>query len=528
MATYIQKEAGAGYAPAPRLENGAGDEPDAAQQYSKPLIRVDGGFLRGAIIPQRNEQIAVQVFKGIPYASPPVGPLRWRSPQPLKPWTGIREALAFGPDCPQQQPANGTRAPGMSEDCLYLNIWAPARQSKGRLPVMVWIHGGSFISGSGADLSCDGAALAREGVVLVTINYRLGLFGFLAHPGLSAESGGGVSGNYGLLDQISALRWIQANIAEFGGDPDRVTVFGVSAGSASIALLLTSPLASGLFQQAILQSPGSGRPLATLSDAESAGAILGANITALRNMPAESLLAQLPRVVPGMRSLTAARMLRPIIDNWVITRDERDAFESGRFHAVPTIVGGNADEGSVLTAHWPPMTQAEFEALLATNFPECHREALALYPVEQDADVRRRVAEVFSDSQFNYGVRMIARSLVKRQAPTWRYLFCRRQPEAADGPHHGDEVAYVFGNLDFGREDDGPGLREADRVLSSIMRRAWAAFATTGSPNAPGLPSWPEYDPERDETLVFDTPLGVGRRWREAQLDFLDAYHRSR
>jgi para-nitrobenzyl esterase len=216
------------------------------------------GPVRGITLPLRRGK-AVNVFKGIPYAAPPVGPLRWRPPQPVTPWPDVREALQFGSDLPQG-PDPRLRAPAQSEDCLYLNVWAPAGAAPGSLPVMVWIHGGGFVGGSGSDLRSDGALMAHRNVVVVSFNYRAGLFGFLAHPALSRESEHGVSGNYGLLDQIAALQWVRRNIAAFGGDPQRVTAFGVSAGSASISLLLASPMGKGLFQQAILQSPGAARP----------------------------------------------------------------------------------------------------------------------------------------------------------------------------------------------------------------------------------------------------------------------------
>ncbi|MGZ5912480.1 MAG: carboxylesterase/lipase family protein, partial [Reyranella sp.] len=231
------------------------------------IVRTEGGLLSGA-------GEGIRVYKGIPFAAPPVGQRRWRPPEPAEPWDGIREATRFGADCPQEL-RPGSRAGRTDEDCLTLNIWTPARAADEALPVMVWFYGGSFLFGSASDIRFDGEAFARKGVVLVTAAYRVGLFGFLAHPGLTRESPHGSSGNYGLLDQIAALGWVQRNIAAFGGDPRRVTAFGVSAGSASIAMLLTAPLAAGLFQRAILESPGAFRPLASLDDAERAGTALG-------------------------------------------------------------------------------------------------------------------------------------------------------------------------------------------------------------------------------------------------------------
>jgi len=241
----------------------------------------------------------VSIFKGIPFAAPPLGDLRWRPPLPVAPWPGIRGAIEFGPDPIQAPlPMSPPRTRPMSEDCLTLNIWTPALRDNEKLPVVVWIPGGSFVAGSGADPICDGENFARKGVVVVTINYRVGLFGFLAHAALTAESEHRTSGNYGLMDQIAALRWVRDNIAALGGDPNRVTAFGVSAGGASISLLMTSPLGKGVFQQAILESPGSLRPLASLQEAETAGRMLGSDLAAMRAMSVDEVLAKTNQFVP--------------------------------------------------------------------------------------------------------------------------------------------------------------------------------------------------------------------------------------
>ncbi|MBC7469994.1 MAG: carboxylesterase family protein, partial [Ramlibacter sp.] len=315
------------------------------------VVTTSEGAVQGATLPLRRGK-AVNVFKGIPYAAPPVGPLRWKPPQPAAPWKNVRPALDFGPDLPQT-PNPRLRAPAQSEDCLYLNVWTPDGAAPGSLPVMVWIHGGGFVGGSGSDLLSDGALMAHRNVVVVGFNYRAGLFGFLAHPGLSRESPNHVSGNYGLLDQIAALHWVQRNIVAFGGDPQRVTAFGVSAGSASISLLLASPMGKGLFQQAILQSAGAARPLATLAEAEQAGTALGDDIDALRALPAQALFENTSLLSPRVRGLTTPRLLRPIRDGWLLPEDERQVFKAHRLHAMPLLVGSNADEGSLLTRAWP-------------------------------------------------------------------------------------------------------------------------------------------------------------------------------
>lgn len=485
------------------------------------LVGVESGRLRGARL--RVHGVQLQVFKGIPYAAPPVGPLRWRPPAAVAAWDGIRPALAFGADCPQT-PNPGFRAPAQSEDCLFLNVWAPADAVPGTLPVMVWIPGGGFVGASGSDLRTDGARIAANGVVVVTLNYRCGLFGFLAHPGLSSESPEGVAGNYGLLDLVAALRWVACNIAGFGGDPRRVTAFGVSAGSASIGLLLTSPMASGLFQQAILQSPGAGRPLATLADAEQAGTALGLDIEALRLIPAQALFERTSLLSPKVRGLTTPRVLRPIQDGWLLPSQERQVMQARAQHAMPLIVGSNADEGSSLTKGWPLGTVAQYEALLQANFGDWSAEASRLYPCRSDATVQTRVAELFADTQFNDGTRLLAQAMAAREPRTWRYLFLRRRPHQQDGPHHGDEVGHVFGTF----ADPVPGERAefdaTDALVSAAMMKAWVAFAHGGDPNAPGLPRWTAYDPAQDNHLAFADRLESGSRWRARQLDFLDRY----
>jgi para-nitrobenzyl esterase len=478
-------------------------------------VAVGAGRVRG----QRTGTGAV--FLGIPYAAPPVGALRWRPPQPLQPAGGVRDALAFGPDFPQAANAN-LRAPRQDEDCLYLNVWTPTPQAGAALPVLVWVHGGGFTSGSGSDRRCDGAALAAEGAVVVTFNYRSGLFGFLAHPALSAESAHGVSGNYGLLDQMAALAWVRDNIARFGGDPARVTVFGVSAGSASISLLLASPQAKGLFQRAILHSPGAGRPLASLQQAQQAGLSLGADLAALRALPAPELLAKTALLNPKVRGLTTPRVLRPIRDGWLLPEDERPVFQAGRLHAMPMIVGSNADEGTLLTKAWPVDTLAAYQDQVETNFGTFAAEARALYPAASDAQARPAVASMFADTQFNYGTRLLAQSMAKVEPRTYKYLFLRRRPGQPDGPHHGEEVAHAFGNVERTGAFDA-----ADQELSQAMRKYWVAFAATGDPNGNGLPRWDTYRPRDDNHLVLAGRIEAGARWRKAQVDFLERFFSS-
>jgi para-nitrobenzyl esterase len=476
------------------------------------------GHLRGGRTPEG------VVFLGVPYGAPPVGPLRWQPPQAAPAWHGVRDALEFAADFPQV--ANSRfRAPRQDEDCLYLNVWTPAVDRGAKLPVLVWLHGGGFTGGSGSDLRCDGARLAAEGAVVVTLNYRSGLFGFFAHPGLSRESAHGVSGNYGLLDQVAALRWVRENIASFGGDPARVTAFGFSAGSASLSLLLASPLAGGLFDRAILHSPGAGRPLASLHDAEQAGLKLGTRIEALRELSPQEVLSRTALLNPAVRGLTTPRVLRPIRDGWLLPEDERPAFQGGRMHAMPLIVGSNTDEGTLLTKSWPLASLAAWQQQAEANFGPLAQEAMTLYPAHADADARPAVAAMFADTQFNYGTRLLAQCMARLEPRTFKYLFERRRPRQADGPHHGEEVAHAFGNHDRAAPGEQADFDAHDDALSGIMRRAWVAFAASGDPNTHGVPRWDAYRPEQDNHLRLGDEVKAGAGWRRAQLDFLERFY---
>jgi len=485
-----------------------------------PAVDTSAGKVQGTIRRGPADTSAVSAFLGIPYAAPPVGQLRWRPPRALAPWSGIRSASRFGPDC-WQEPRVESLARSLSEDCLYLNIWAPADAAPRSLPVMVWLHGGSFESGSGAEPSCDGAALARLGAVVVTLNYRLGIFGFLAHPSLTAESAEGTSGNYGLLDQLAALAWIRDNIAGFGGDPARVTVFGVSAGAAAISLFLTAPLADGLFQQAILQSPGTARALSSLGEAESAGLSLSADLDALRKRSARDVLAMTPLLVPEVRGLTTPRPLRPIRDGWLVREDERAALKGHGPRPMPIILGTNADEGTRLTQDWPVRSLEQYREFLRANFPGREEAFGALYPAETDDEVAARVAELFADTQFNYGIRLLARTMSARERRTWRYLFTRRHPGQKDGPHHTDEVPYVFGSLDVSAQRGGNAYDATDHAVSALMMKSWVAFAASG--DCAG--AWPPYTTESERYLEIGDPTVPSHGWRGRMLDEIEDYY---
>jgi carboxylesterase type B len=483
-------------------------------------VRTEAGLLRGEASAD-----GIRIFKGVPFAAPPIGEARWRPPALPLPWSGVRDATEFGPDCPQPAPpgaASGSRAPRQSEDCLHLNIWAPPAANGEHLPVMAWLFGGGYLMGSASDAMCDGETYARRGVVLVTVNYRVGVFGFLAHPALTAESPHRSSSNYALLDQLAALRWIRDNIGNFGGDPKRVTLFGVSAGSASISLLMVSPLAKGLFQQAILESPGAFRPLASLAEAEAYGVKLGDDLGQLRRMSAAEVLAKTPLFVPKMRALTAPRVLRPIRDGWIVPRDERDAFALGRFLPMPTIVGATRDEGSSFVAAWPIATVVQYRALVAEGFGEDAEEAWRLYPVAHESEVRRRLGELFADTQFNFGVQALARTMARSGNGTWRYLFLKRRAGQESGPHHGDDTPFLFGHLPLASRKGGS-FDAADEALAETMMAAWARFAKTGDPNGEGL-RWPSCDADGDRYLEFGDAVRPASGWRAEQMAFLDRF----
>jgi para-nitrobenzyl esterase len=421
----------------------------------------------------------IAVFRGIPFAEPPVGRLRWRPPQPVPAWTGVRDATAWGHICMQQEPkdvkAVGATTP--SEDCLTLNVWTPAPQAGGRLPVMVWIHGGGFMLGSGIGAQSDGGYLAKQGVVVVSINYRLGRFGFFAHPALAAESRGGEVANYGLMDQIAALRWVRDNIASFGGDPHDVTIFGGSAGGYSVLALMASPKARGLFRKAIAQSPPVRDQSETLTEAEAHGVQLakqwgaaGDTVEALRAVPADRVAAADPSS-PGL----SGEM--PIIDGQVLKAQVMATFEAGEEAPVPLVIGATDYELPPLIV--PPVLHARLARYEAA--------APLLRNIYKTADA---YDHYLSDAIFAEPVAHVAR-LHGGRAPTYRYRFSAfpisLTASGFTAAFHSMEGGYVFNTL---AAMPWP-VSEQDLELAKTVSAYWVAFAKSGSPNHAGATSWP-------------------------------------
>lgn len=447
------------------------------------LVRIDSGRLAGVV------EGNVVSFKGVPYAAPPVGDLRWRAPQRVGTWRGVRTADRFGAVCQQKvNPAdNGVGSQPASEDCLTLNVWTPAMRSVSKLPVMLWIHGGGYVAGSGTAALYDGTRLAAQGVVVVTINYRLGRFGFFAHPALTRENPAGPLGNYALMDQIAALEWVARNIAAFGGDPGNVTIFGESSGGAAVNRLMISPAARGLFHKAISQS-GLGRERSPhlnrtgangMSSAEEQGSVFAATLgvtdgdaAALRAIPAETLIAGAdPNPMWGGG---------PIIDGQLLREDVADAFARGAQARVPYVLGSNAFELPGVT---PAAPWVFGEALTLT--PRERADLIKAYGSEESFNTN-----IMSDFYFTEPARALARFHARSGAPAYLYRFSVLSDSVRAkfaGAPHASERQYVFRTLTASPWPTGP----MDERAAEIMSAAWVAFAKTGSPNRTGQPVWP-------------------------------------
>lgn len=502
-----------------------------AGAYGGAIVMVDGGAIRGTA----TEDGAVAIYRGVPYAAPPVGELRWRPPQPVEPWEGVRDCSSFAPACPQPPSAIDIypTPAEQSEDCLYLNIYAPAHPQE-PLPVMVWIHGGGCTTGSGSLAVYNGERLARLGVVVVTINYRLGPLGFLAHPLLSAESPQGVSGNYGMLDQIAALQWVQRNIVRFGGDPDRVTIFGESAGGASVARLLVSPLAAGLFHRAIAQSGaarGHNRHLreeyAGLPPMEQVGeelfAVLGCDrapdpLAAARLIPPERLIKAAD---PQVGLLGSGTKYGWVVDGWALPDDPEVLLAAGKMHLVPVMAGSNADDGSVFADRVPVRTPTGYRLLVRRLAGERADELLALVPAPTAEDIPTAISRLITISAFEAPARALTAAVAKAGCPAYLYHFTRVPalgPATRLGAFHGLEIPYVFALAEV-----LPGVDDTDRALSRMMSEAWVHFAATGDPNGGELPLWPRYSEDTEACMYFGDAPHVDRAPDLAACQIFDA-----
>jgi para-nitrobenzyl esterase len=488
----------------------------AEEKGAPDVVKVTGGRVEGV-----SREDGVRVFKGIPFAEPPVGELRWKPPQPVKPWDGVRQAKNFGPS-PMQDGIISVLmgvAGKRSEDCLHLNVWTPAKKADEKLPVMVWIFGGAFSMGSASIPLFDGTHLAEKGVVLVSVNYRVGPFGFLAHPELSREQGGG-SGNYGILDQIAGLRWVRDNIAAFGGDPDCVTIFGESAGGISTGILASSPRAKGLFHRVISESGGSsfappkrggegGLYLPTLEAAEREGqkllaSVKAADIAAARALPADAIQK-------------GEGWMWPNIGGEVLPDDSAMLYREGKFNDTPILIGTNSNEGSVSFKSESPES---FPRMVREGYGEPSGAILSAYPHATKAEAARAGKDLTGDAIFAAPtLRWAELQAEKGQGKAFLYYFDHPRGEAG----HGSEIAYVFRAL------GGRGLLSVadtteNRKVSDLVSGYWVNFARTGDPNGEGLPEWSPFTAGDAKAMVLDASPSMEPVPHRERLEVLDAY----
>lgn len=497
---------------------------------SAPQVKTQSGAVEG------KTDGKVKAFLGIPYAAPPVGDLRWKAPQPVAKWSGVRKATEFGNHCMQGDVFGDMvfHDPGASEDCLTLNVWVPERHETAKLPVMVWIYGGGFVAGTTSEGRQNGSNLAQHGVIVVSMNYRLGIFGFFVHPELTKESGHNSAGNYGLMDQLAALKWVHDNIASFGGDPGNVTIFGESAGSFSVSAQMASPLAKGMFQKAIGESGAafsrSGldfepRSVREEKDAKQATEKFGVSTLAeLRAIPADKLLE--PFAPPKSRGFEFG----PDIDGYFLPESAAAIFAAGKQNDVPLLAGWNHDEGSfVIEGASQKPTADSMKEMAKKDFGDKADEFLKLYPSATDQQARRSALDYAGDkfiamSTWDW---MEAQSKTGKQ-PIYRYRFDQahswkdlNRPRTA---YHSAEIEYVFGQLDTKTEAEWtPG----DRQLSDIMQRYWSSFAKSANPNGAGIPNWPMYtsadgwqvlhltpEPKAQKDDLRDRYLFLSKEWK--------------
>ena len=504
----------------------AEEMPDAATSTIGPDVATDSGAVVGLRLAN-----GLHVYRGIPYSAAPVGDLRWRAPMPASTWGGARDATEFGTICPQPSALAAMTQealPETGEDCLFLNIWTPAKTTSDALPVMVWIHGGGLSLGWSNQEGYDGQELAKRDVVFVSINYRLGPLGFLALPELSAESEG-VSGNYGFLDQVAALEWVQRNIAAFGGDPGRVTIFGESAGGTSIVALVASSTTEGLIHGAIAQSPwitdtnvaNLNTPRQFVGSAEEMGsqwidAIAPdadqRTLEALRAMPASELVGDDKTPLPMY--VTVGGKFMP---------DGVEAiFESGHQRSVPLMIGTNADEGTLFMQQ-SYGDREQFHTAVESTYGGVTDALLALY-LSDNTDVRDAANQFLTDTWFLRSTRVVLSGMAAAaRAPAYQYHFTRESRENALGAHHAAEIGYAFNNRNSFAVEDAVAPDAVDEALATAMIGYWTQFAKTGDPNTEGLVEWPAYDQDTRSYLELGEVIAAGRALGAERLDRLDA-----
>jgi para-nitrobenzyl esterase len=506
----------------------------AVSQAPGPIVRIDSGQVQGVV------DDGVVSFKGIPFATPPVGELRWRPPQPVTKWTDVRQASKFGADCMQGRfgppPVAGQGAPAPSEDCLYLNVWRPADQGARNLPVMVWIYGGGFVGGSSASSNTSGAGFAKQGIVLVAMNYRVGRFGFFAFPSLSAEHPDETKGNYAYMDQIAALQWIKRNIRAFGGDPNNVTLFGFSAGGVSVHSMLASPLARGLFQKAIVESGGSrdsvltARPMRAdgvdpnypvsaetigIGYAKSMG-IEGTDRAALARLRSVSADEILRGAAPQPGASAPSYETTPLLDGKLITETAETAYKARRQPRVPLMLGSNSADTA------GNRVRARTKEELFARYGQWSAEAKAAYDPDGSADLPTLISRANDDFGQAEPARFAADAFAANGSPVYLYRFSYVQTSMREqmrgGTPHGGEIAYVFGTLSAGR---GGAPTPEDFAVSRMAQSYWVNFAKTGDPNGAGLPVWPRHVADDGQIFEFrpDGKAGAAPDARKARLD---------
>lgn len=481
-------------------------------------VTVDGGMISGTL----NKTGDVHIFRGIPFAAPPVGGFRWKAPQPVRPWAGVRKCDAFGASPVQAAPRPFgpwsaeflVPAQPISEDCLYLNVWSGAKTAREKRPVVVWIYGGGFTSGGSACPVYDGEATAQKGVVFVSVNYRVGPFGFFAHPELTRESGRHASGNYGLMDQLAALQWVKKNIAAFGGDPANVTIAGQSAGAMSVNCLVATPLARGLFTKAIAESGAKfSTPHPTLQQAEENGvkmaqALGAASLADLRAKPAEEILQNMPG-------------RGPITDGYVLPESIAAIFAAGKENDVALLTGWNEDEGMVFG---PPKRAGEYRQQIQQQYADKAETFLTYYPAGTDAQAATSQRYVSRDMIFGAQNYRWATLASQQQQPVYVYRFTRKVPATGKYAHYGafhtGEVAYAYDNLKFIDHQLRP-LEPIDAKLARTMSSYFVNFIKTGNPNGKGLPQWPAFSTRNKRIIVLDAKIVDAPLPDGAALDFL-------